>query len=135
MDTKRNDLIRDILTAFDTIDQLRFDNMLLQDQIARLKATGEGAEQEKHTDLDLEVMKVGRKKILDDCTKRWAKGVHVHEDDDGNLIAEAYEKWLNGYVDNLHDAFSRKAFYEYFEPELRKVYEHERAIALRGDDR
>ena len=131
MDSSRNDLIRDILTVFDTIDNLRYDNLVLRERLRSLEA----ASPEEVTaigQIDERVMERGRKEIVKKALDYW-HNVHYYDDEDGGVRIETYGEWLDHAVkrSDLPDWCSWDDFVDYFAAELQQTYaeEHDRAVA------
>ena len=126
MTDNKSDVIRTILDAYDTIDRLRFDNSLLR---IRLR-TFEGGEPESVkalTEMDEKVLAVGRAELVKKALDYW-HNVHLDEDEDtGDVRAEGFKKWCKRVVkaDKVPSWCSLDDFYDYFEAELRDVYDRE----------
>ncbi len=132
MKDDRNDIIRKILDAYDVIDRLECDNALLR---VRLR-TFEGGEPDKVralTEMDEKVLAVGRAELVKKALDYWHH-VHFDEDEDtGEVSAEGFAKWSKRVIkaDKVPSWCSLDDFCDYFEAELRKVYddECEKAVA------
>ena len=131
MDSSRNDLIRDILTAFDTIDQLRYDNRYLRERLQMYENTTT-IEQEHVGFLDEQVLKYGRRELLKEVLQYWKEVKYSIDEDTGTVSIESYEEWLGHatYKSKVPSWCSVDDFYEYFKPELEAVYEDEREKAV-----
>jgi len=129
MNTKRNDMLRMVLDTFDTIEQLRHENMLLREITKRVDSEPSGPELNA---IDLLVIETGRREVLKRCCAYWRPTVRITIDEDTDEITGVtdYETWVKGYVDKVPDDCSRKSFCEYFDAEIRAVYEEEREKAL-----
>lgn len=132
MNTERNDTIRVILDAFDTIDQLRAENRLLKERVKFLESTETLDSTLELGTLDLAVIKAGREKMMKECCQYWREQVRVVVDDETGELkgVQAFESWRKEYVSKVPDDFSRNAFYEYFDADLRAIYDEEREKAL-----
>lgn len=131
MDSSRNDLIRDILTAFDTIDQLRYDNRYLRERLQMFENTTT-IEQERVGLLDEQVLKYGRKGLVKEVLQYWHNVQYTTDEDTGTVSIESYEEWLEHatYKSKIPSWCSVDDFYEYFRPELEAIYEDEREKAV-----
>ena len=131
MDSSRNDLIRDILTAFDTIDQLRYDNRYLRERLQMYENTMP-IEQEHVGFLDEQVLKYGRKGMVKDVLQYWHHVQYTTDEDTGAVSIESYEEWLEHATrkSDIPSWCSVDDFYEYFKTELEAVYEYEREKTL-----
>ena len=131
MDSSRNDLIRDILTAFDTIDQLRYDNRYLRERLQMFE-DATPIEQEHVGFLDEQVLKYGRKMLVKEVLQYWQEVKYTTDEDTGTVSIESYEEWLGHatYKSKVPSWCSVDDFYEYFRPELEAVYEDEREKAV-----
>ena len=131
MDSSRNDLIRDILTAFDTIDQLRYDNRYLRERLQMYENTTV-IEQEHVGFIDEQVLKYGRKELMKEVLQYWHSVQYTIDKDTGAVSIESYEEWLEHatYKSKIPSWCSADDFYEYFKPELEAIYEDEREKAV-----
>lgn len=131
MDNSRNDLIRDILTAFDTIDQLRYDNRYLRERLQMYENTTT-IEQEHVSFLDEQVLKYGRKAMVEEVLQYWHQVKYTTDKDTGAVSIESYEEWLEHatYRSKIPSWCSVDDFYEYFKPEFEAIYEDEREKAV-----
>lgn len=132
MNTERNDALRVILDAFDTIDQLSADNRMLKERIYYLESAKTPESSLELGTLDLAVIKAGREKLMKDCCQYWRESVRVNVDDETGELkgVQSFESWRKEYVSKVPDDFSRNAFYEYFDADLRAIYDEEREKAL-----
>lgn len=129
MNTKRNDMLRMVLDIFDTIEQLRHENMLLREITKRVDSEPSGPELNA---IDMLVIETGRREVLKRYCAYWRPTVRITIDEDTDEITGVtdYEKWVKSYVEKVPDDCSRKSFCEYFDAEIRAVYEEEREKAL-----
>lgn len=129
MNTKRNDMLRMVLDIFDTIEQLRHENMLLREITKRVDS--EPSDPELNA-IDLLVIETGRREVLKRYCTYWRPTVRITIDEDADEITGVtdYETWVKSYVEKVPDDCSRKSFCEYFDAELRAVYDEEREKAL-----
>lgn len=138
MDNTRNELIRQILDVFDTVDNLRFDNRLLR---GRLEAFERGvpSEVEMIGFMDEQVLKFGREVLVERVLRYWRDVKYDVDDDTGDVSVQSYEKWLDAVVDSakIPSWCSRDGFYDYFDAELRTIYESEceKAVAEAHNER
>ena len=131
MDNTRNELIRQILDTFDTVDNLRYDNRYLRERLQMY----EGAtpiEAERVGTLDEQVLKYGRKMVVKEVLQYWQEVKYSIDEDTGTVSIESYEEWLGHatYKSKVPSWCSVDDFYEYFRPELEAVYEDERKKAV-----
>ena len=131
MDSSRNDLIRDILTAFDTIDQLRYDNRYLRERLQMFE-DATPIEAERVSTIDEQVLKYGRKGLMKEVLQYWHNVQYTIDKDTGTVSIESYEEWLEHatYKSKIPSWCSVDDFYEYFRPELEAIYEDEREKAM-----
>ena len=122
----RNEIIRKVLDAYDTIERLQFDNTLLRNRLEAFE-NGVPEEIEQIGYLDGEVLKVGRKKLFEDALGYW-HSVHYNEDEEtGDVSVQSFEQWRKDSIkrEKVPSWMSLDAFYDYFDPELRITYEEE----------
>lgn len=140
MDTKRSDVVRQLLEMFDTIDNLRFDNYLLRDKLAAYE-NAVPSEVEHIGWMEEKVLEYGRKSIVEKSLPYWREvKVDFDESEDKVVGIEAYEGWLMRVVEKhrLPDWCSLDDFRDYFKTELKEIYDNQREVALakihNGDD-
>lgn len=131
MDVSRMNVIKHVLETYEEVDNVRFENRMLRERLSAY----EGSEQPEQVNvnwIEFELIKVGRKVILEKCVYAW-RGVHIHTDEDGEVKGiQTYESWLDEAInkDNLPEWISVKAFKEYFEDDLKAMYDARREKAL-----
>ena len=132
MEAKRNDLIRDILDAFDTIDELRYDNRMLRERLASYEVT-DPVPAESVGYIEVELIKMARKDVLKKGIGYW-HSVRVEVDDDSGEVKgiQPFDSWVRESTNgrDLPSWLSLDAFRSYFEDDLREQYEKERETAL-----
>lgn len=131
MDASRNDLIRELLGIFDTVDNLRFDNMRLRDRVAMLESTVPGVTEIGA--LDEHVMAYGREELVKKAMPYWNEVKVTVNDDDGEVVGvESFEDWCSRHIrkSEIPSWCSWDDFIEYFNAELRSVYDKERESAI-----
>lgn len=138
MNSTRNDIIRKILDAYDTIERLEIANSTLRERVRAYEAGGI-EEVRALTEMDERVLAFGREQLVDKALGYW-KGVKYDEDEEtGEFTVEPYEKWLRHVVrrDSIPSWCSLDGFWDYFAVELRKVYdaECEKAVAEAHNER
>lgn len=138
MNSTRNDIIRKILDAYDTIERLEIANSTLRERVRAYEA-GNYEEAKALTDMDERVLAYGREQLVDKALGYW-KGVKYDEDENtGEVSVESYEKWCKHVVrrDDIPSWCSLDGFYDYFAVELREVYETEceKAVADAHNER
>ena len=138
MNSTRNDIIRKILDAYDTIERLEIANSTLRERVRAYEA---GGTEEVRTlaDMDEKVMAVGRAELVKKALDYWHH-VHLDEDEDtGEVSAEGFARWRKRVVkaDKVPSWCSLDDFYDYFAVELREVYdaECEKAVAEAHNER
>lgn len=129
MRENRDVIIRMVLDTFDTIDQLKYDNNVLR---ARVRAYERNTQEATETfgAMDEQVLAYGRKEVVDKTLKYWRVVGH-DVDEDGTITYQPYESWCDDVVDRskIPTWCSVDAFFDYFDVEIRAVYEDERKKA------
>ena len=134
----RNEIIRKVLDAYDTIERLQFENTSLRSRLEMFE-NGVPEEIEQIGYLDGEVLKVGRKKLFEDALSYW-HSVHFNEDEEtGEVSIQPFEQWRKDSIkrEKIPSWISLDAFYDYFDVELRAMYkeECEKAVAEAHNER
>lgn len=136
MDTKRNDMVRELLDLFDTIEQLRRENELLRTSVEAAKpdeCTKNVTDTLTMDTLTMLVMDAGRKEVLRKHCQYWRPTVRIELDDEtGDIVGVTrYREWVGDYVSKVPDECSRNEFYDFFDTELHATYdsEYEKALA------
>lgn len=138
MNSTRNDIIRKILDAYDTIESLEIANSALRKRVSAYESGGT-EEVRALTEMDEKVLAVGRAELVKKALDYWYH-VRLDEDEDtGEVSVEGFEKWRKRVVkaDKVPSWCSLDDFYDYFEAELREVYdaECEKAVAEAHNER
>lgn len=131
MDASRNDLIRELLGIFDTVDNLRFDNMRLRDRVAMLESTVPGVTEIGA--MDERVMAYGREEMVKKVLSYWKDVKITVNDEDGDVIGvESLEDWCRRHIEKgkIPSWCSWDDFIDYFNAELRSTYDKERESAI-----
>jgi len=138
VDNTRNEMIRQILDLFETVDNLRFDNRMLRDRLEVFER-GVPAEVEKIGFMDEQVLKFGREVLVERVLRYWRDVKYDVDDDTGDVSMQPYEEWLGNVLDvtKIPSWCSRDGLYDYFETELRSIYEKEceKAVAEAHNER
>ena len=131
MDNTRNELIRQILDTFDTVDNLRYDNRYLRERL-QMYENSTPIEAEHVGFIDEQVLKYGRKGLMKEVLQYWHNVQYTIDEDTGAVSIESYEEWLEHatYKSKIPSWCSVDDFYEYFKPELEAIYEDEREKAV-----
>lgn len=90
------------------------------------------APEEEPDEFDLvrkNIFRTGKNKVFEDCLGYW-HSVSVSRNDDGRIVVQKFEKWLERSVDKVPSYMSRDQFYKFFDNELKSAYESEKAKAL-----
>lgn len=85
------------------------------------------------------MLKIGRKKVYEDCICDWRKVSASKDDETGEIKVQKFDKWLNDKIYSVPDYMSRDEFCAYFDHKLREDYEREKAdaiarLAVEGDE-
>lgn len=122
----RNEIIKDILDLFDTIDYITHDNKVMRSRIDRLCADRPDAK--ALSEMDERVMRTGREHIVKEVLSYWCDVKYERDEDTDEVTLETYDKWLGRVVraERLPSWCSVDAFKDYFDVELRDRYERER---------
>ena len=127
----RNEIIRKVLDAYDTIERLQFENTSLRSRLEMFEnAVPEEIEHIGY--LDEEVLKVGRKKLFEDALGYWHSVRYNEDGETGDVSVQSFEQWRKDSIkrEKVPSWMSLDAFYDYFDPELRAMYEEEREKAV-----
>lgn len=131
MDVSRMNVIKHVLETYEEVDNVRFENRMLRERLSAYEGSAQ-PEQVNVNWIEFELIKVGRKVILDECIYSW-RGVHIDTDEDGEVKGiQTYESWLEDAIkkDYLPEWISLKAFKEYFEDDLKAMYDARQEKAL-----
>lgn len=81
----------------------------------------------------LELIKIGENKMLRDCLYSWKKVSVTYDDENDIYKASSFEEWLSNKIvkSNIPKSVSLAEFEEYFNDQLREMYEKEKDAALR----
>ena len=79
---------------------------------------------------DLLCLKVGRKKVFEDCNFLLYNHVHAERRDDGSIWVTPFEDWQHAVFQKAPDTMSKAEFLEYFDAIYHERYEEERTSAL-----
>lgn len=132
------DFITELLELFDQIDALKRDNEDLRHALQMQfdskiddAAAAEGCKQNggDFATCDYYALKKGRAEILKDCTYNW-KECRAWRNDNGEIAATEFDRWLKEKTSRVPDYMSRKDFAQYFAVELKEMYEEEKADAI-----
>ena len=134
----RNEIIRKVLDAYDTIKRLQFENASLRSRLEMFEnAVPEEIEHIGY--LDEEVLKVGRKKLFEDALGYWHSVRYNEDEETGEVSVHPFEQGREESVkrEKVPSWMSLDAFYDYFDPELRAMYkeECEKAVAEAHNER
>lgn len=123
----RNEIIRMVLDAYDTIDTLEFENTLLRKRVDTLESA-EPDEIKKLCFIDEKVIEFGRKKLLESTLSYWRDVSYTIDDDTGDVSIEDFERWRERVVQKSHipSWCSVDEFFYYFDVYLRSIYDEER---------
>lgn len=136
--TRRNELIRQMLDTFDTIDALRYDNRYLRERL-QMYENSTPVEAEHVGFLDEHVLKYGRDELVKKVLEYWHDVKYTVDEDTEAVSVESFEKWCEHAIKvyNIPSWCSRDDFNEYFNAELRAVYEEEceKAVAEAHNER
>lgn len=138
MDNTRNELIRQILDTFDTVDNLRYDNRYLRERL-QMYENSTPAKVERISTLDDHVLKYGREELVKKVLEYWHNVKYTFDKDTDAVSVEPFEKWREHTVktSQIPSWCSRDDFYEYFNVELHAIYEEEceKAVAEAHNER
>lgn len=138
MDNTRNELIRQILDTFDTVDSLRYDNRYLRERL-QMYENSTPAKVERISALDDHVLKYGREELVKKVLEYWHDVKYTFDEDTDAVSVEPFEKWREHTVktSQIPSWCSRDDFYEYFNAELHAIYEEEceKAVAEAHNER
>lgn len=138
MDNTRNELIRQILDTFDTVDNLRYDNRYLRERL-QMYENSTPAKVERISTIDEQVLKYGRDELVKKVLEYWHNVKYTVDEDTDAVSVEPFEKWCDHAVKThqIPSWCSRDDFYEYFNAELHAIYEEEceKAVAEAHNER
>lgn len=138
MDNTRNELIRQILDTFDTVDNLRYDNRYLRERL-QMYENSTPAKVERISTLDERVLKYGREELVKKVLEYWHDVKYTVDEDTDAVSVEPFEKWREHAVQTrqIPSWCSRDDFDEYFNAELHAIYEEEceKAVAEAHNER
>lgn len=125
-----------VIEAFDEVQRLEIENTELRRRIA-ITNNSFTTLSEENDEVPLPrwftaIYEYGRRQLFDKYTPYW-HSVSVTQDDDGVKEAQKFESWFKSTYNDLPDFMSREDFLQEFEPELKALYEDERAKALKED--
>ena len=128
----RRQLVNEVMDLYDENQRLRWENQRLNERLC-LSGT-EVAPTFELGVIDKEVMRIGRKKVVDESLDYW-KTVSTVTDDNDNARPQSFHEWLRVVVrrDKLPRWASYDDFVSYFEEDLRAVYEEKLGEWREGD--
>ena len=133
MKSGRDGIIRSVLDAYDRMDSLERENEMLKKRLEGFE-NADLIESEGIGFIDREVLQIGRKTMFGMVTG-FMRSVYYDTDKDA---VQTFENWRDCLVraSSLPDWMSRRAFYDYFDSELRELYaeECERTLAAHAEE-
>ena len=126
MKSGRDGIIRAVLDAYDKMDDLEHENKMLKKRLEAFE-NGVPEEVEQIGFLDKEVLKVGRKKLFEDALCYWHSVRYNEDDETGEVSLQSFEQWRKDSIkrEKVPSWMSFDAFFDYFDVELRAMYEEE----------
>lgn len=121
------DFVSNLIQLFDQIDELKRENADLRRDMHAIEI-GDDTPEELSA-YDREVLKEGRKKILDSSLYSYCH-VKVERDANGNLSVQSFDRWLDMKTNEIPNFMSRDGFAEYFAADLKERYENEKEKAI-----
>lgn len=90
-----------------------------------------GVEETTLSEIDRNIMEVGRQKIMNDAVYSYWSDVQACKNDETGMVeVQPFEEWAAKTVRIIPDFISKRDFMAYFEKELRERYEEELALAV-----
>lgn len=129
------DVITAIGRAFDERDEaVREVNRLrreLSDRDTQLhfEQGKDDAEEDKYSLIRANVFRVGKLKVFEDALSYW-KSVNVSRSESGSLYVQSFENWTDKVADRIPSYMSKDQFVDFFDNELRSMYEKKKAEAI-----
>ena len=129
------DVITAIGRAFDERDEaVREVNRLrreLSDRDSQLhfEQGKDDAEEDKYSLIRANVFRVGKLKVFEDALSYW-KSVNVSRSENGSLSVQSFERWTDKVADRIPSYMSKDQFVDFFDNELRSMYEKKKAEAI-----
>ena len=126
MKSGRDVIIRAVLDAYDEMDNLEHENEMLKKRLETFE-NGVPEEVEQIGFLDTEVLKVGRKKLFEDALGYWHSVRYNEDDETGEVSLQSFDQWRKQSIkcEKVPSWISLDAFFDYFDVELRAMYEEE----------
>ena len=126
MKSGRDGIIRAVLDAYDRMDDLEHENKMLKKRLEMFE-NGVPEEVEQIGFLDKEVLEVGRKKLFEDAMGYWHSVRYNEDEETGEVSVQSFDRWRNESVKRgkIPSWMSIDAFFDYFDVELRAMYEEE----------
>jgi len=126
MKSGRDGIIRAVLDAYDKMDDLEHENKMLKKRLEMFE-NGVPEEVEQIGFLDKEVLEVGRKKLFEDAMGYWHSVRYNEDEETGEVSVQSFDRWRNESVKRgkIPSWMSIDAFFDYFDVELRAMYEEE----------
>lgn len=124
LNSRRNEVLRMIIDTFDVTDTLERERDVLEARLFALQRNTPEAIL-KLSEMDKHVLKVGREKIVGECTYSWSLVEHEIDESTGEHTFTPFEVWRKNITikDHIPSWCSLDEFYDYFGAELRERYE------------
>lgn len=86
-------------------------------------------EGEAQSDADRTIYAIGRKSVFEEAVYSWNR-VDAYKDDDGSVKVTSFEHWRDIKVHEVPDYMSKAGFFDYFDAELKAMYEKEKGDSI-----
>ena len=126
----RRDIVGDVLTLFDYVEELERENeRLKKEQNVQHRRTKD----ENKTCIDEFILKKGKAQVFDYVINRWYKVECTYDEETDSYNYTSYIKWTEKKIsrERMPKEFSFNMFVGYFKEELMEMYAEEKKEAFR----
>lgn len=126
--SKKTEMVVEVMNIYD-------ENELLKNRIKELEAMQNepilAVETKEMSNVEKQIFYLGKKNLIDKCIRSW-KECHAEYDDNNEIKVTTYEKWLKDkiYNDEIPKNIAWQQFADYFEDDLKAIYDEEKKKAI-----
>ena len=126
----RRDIVGDILTLFDYVEELERENERLKKEC---KVQPRRTKDENKSCIDEFILKKGKAQVFDYVINRWYKVECTYDEETDLYNCTSYVKWTEKKISNerMPKEFSFNMFVGYFKQELMEMYTKEKKEAIK----